>query len=649
MQCGDDALVLIQIKTFQTSMNFNPFWSYHSGAPSSLRDYVRRARNLRFLPLSVPEDMGNTFQIKLNTSRYAPNHLVTIRNSVDGWARDVFGTYRDGAWIFTLEKEIYPNGMSLKFVLDRAHWMSGADLLLDDASDQEWSEADVRFSGYQKKFPHGYDNLRVSEDEGQQAVVHSNYDEEILYDVIIIGSGMGGGTLADALTDRGVKTLVLDAGSLDFQSHIVNAPGDPPKLPWRHQVGHYTREGGSEFLFGVHMNLGGRSVFWSGIIPRMQPWELAFWPKSIQDYFMIGGGYDKAERLMRKQVTLGPYQDNLMKHLVEQFKEEWDVVTTPRSRHQPDLGAQSVIQSSTGVFSTAELLLDSLTRKGRVGRDHLNVNLNHLVTELQQQGSKVFAVACQDLVGNCVRVYRGKYVVLAAGSLESPKIALQSGLPNPRIGVGLTDHPAYFSKEYTIPEGTKFAGKDKHAKIYFYPKGNGKQFNVEITVNGEFWDVRHADDEVWQEELNAKSGTKVQFKFLLSSPLDDENYVRLNATGGKTRVNVKRNSSGSSVEDWAAVRDLRNSLCRFFGVENVPFDDYMHFGNEGTVHHAGGSLRMSGDGSGVVDTDLKFEGVDNLYACDVSVFPHIPAANPSLTLVGLSLRLADHLAQKIGK
>lgn len=56
---------------------------------------------------------------------------------------------------------------------------------------------------------------------------------------------------------------------------------------------------------------------------------------------------------------------------------------------------------------------------------------------------------------------------------------------------------------------------------------------------------------------------------------------------------------------------------------------------------------MSGDGRGVVDTDLRFEGLDNLYACDNSVVPFIAAANPALTLTALSLRLADHLHSRL--
>ncbi|KAF3152454.1 hypothetical protein TWF594_004140 [Orbilia oligospora] len=46
---------------------------------------------------------------------------------------------------------------------------------------------------------------------------------------------------------------------------------------------------------------------------------------------------------------------------------------------------------------------------------------------------------------------------------------------------------------------------------------------------------------------------------------------------------------------------------------------------------------------GVVNDNLRFKGLDNLYVCDLSVFPWSPAANPSLTLVALAQRLADRL------
>ena len=89
---------------------------------------------------------------------------------------------------------------------------------------------------------------------------------------------------------------------------------------------------------------------------------------------------------------------------------------------------------------------------------------------------------------------------------------------------------------------------------------------------------------------------------------------------------------------------MRNGVLDFLHANHEP-NDGMHFGNEGTVHHAGGSMRMSGNHTGVVDENLRMEAYDNLYVCDISVFPMIPVANPSLTLAALALRLAGQLAQ----
>jgi choline dehydrogenase-like flavoprotein len=50
---------------------------------------------------------------------------------------------------------------------------------------------------------------------------------------------------------------------------------------------------------------------------------------------------------------------------------------------------------------------------------------------------------------------------------------------------------------------------------------------------------------------------------------------------------------------------------------------------------------------GVVDEFHKFHAYDNLFACDLSVFPCSPAANPTITLTALALRLAHHLNDRV--
>lgn len=628
-------------------MDFVP---YHSGSAGPVRErepaFAEEAVRFTAFP-AAPVDK---FHIKFRTRNYRPNHLVTIRNNVDGWGDDIFGAYFEGEWVFPLEKSKYRHGLEMKFVLDRQIWMDGFNVHLQPFGEHVFTEQNVSFGPTSPRYVHGYDNLRTEDNKSQQDAVPGNTDESLEYDVIVVGSGMGGGILADALSDAGRRVLVLEAGSLLYPTHITNLPGDWSRIPAHHQVGHFTNEPGSGFLFGVQLNFGGRSVFWSGLIPRMHAWELASWPQNVRAYLAGPEGYPRAEKLMRKQRTLGRFQKNMVSELKAAFSDH-HVEDLPRSRHQPNLDNQgsleNVTEASTGTFSTASLLLDSLSFKGPAGRDNLTINLNHLVTRIETAGNKAAAVVCQDLAGNCERRYRGKQIVLAAGSLETPRIALRSALADPqhKIGIGLTDHPAFFSNLYELKSSSPYAGFENHAKVILYHKqaaSTQHPYNVELLVNPKYWDVAHADDDVWKQEIASDQRTMARLQFVLASPLDDRNQIFHRGEGQKLGVKVHPNLSGSHL--FNEVRDLRNNLLSFLQA-HFNTNDGMHFGNEGTVHHAGGSMRMSGNHSGVVDEALRMEAYDNLYVCDVSVFPIIPAANPSLTLAALALRLADHLAQ----
>lgn len=626
-------------------MSFVP---YHSGTDQTFigeRPDSSPSMNLPSAMLSAPKAL---LKIRFETNKYAPNHLVTIRNAKDGWTKDIFGIYRFGGWEFFLEKSSYDQTVEFKFVLDRTFWMNGFNLNISINNDAFFFENQIQFSANPNRYKHGYDNLNIEHTKISQEGIPNNTREDIEYDVIVIGSGIGGGTLADALSDSGVNTLVLEAGGLNLPTHITNLPGDWTRLTEHHQVGHYNNEPGSDFILGVHMSLGGRSVYWSGLIPRMRDWELQFWPTEIRDFFQNQNGYDDAEKLMRKRKTLGPFQDSVVNKLGNDFG-DWTVEDVPRSRHQPNINdeneVENVLESSTGVFSTADLLLTSLAYNGQAGRDNLTVNLGHLVTNIETEGSKATAVVCQDLLGNVTRRYRGKIIVLAAGSLESPRIALNSNLnnPNSKMGVGLTDHPAYFSASYIIPDGNQFAGPDKHAKVFMYKNDadiNNHPFNIEVLINPVYWNVRNPDDDL----LQTPNPSRISLTFPFSSFLDDGNFIRSNGLGQKLSVKVNRNQTG--VPHFNAVQQMRNNILGQLGVPFNP-NEGLGYGNEGTVHHAGGTLRMSGNGSGVVDTDLKFETYDNLYCADPSVWPFIPAANPALTLAALSLRLAKTLKVKV--
>ena len=69
----------------------------------------------------------------------------------------------------------------------------------------------------------------------------------------------------------------------------------------------------------------------------------------------------------------------------------------------------------------------------------------------------------------------------------------------------------------------------------------------------------------------------------------------------------------------------------------------------GARHHMGTTRMHSDPRHGVVDADSRVHGVANLYVVGSSVFPTSGAANPTLTIVALALRLADHLKRVLVK
>ncbi|KAA5540742.1 GMC family oxidoreductase [Roseiconus nitratireducens] len=608
------------------------------------------------------------YEVKFRTSRWVPNFLVTLRNNVDGWGRDLFGVFAGDAWTFLLDRDLYPEQVQTRFALEMGREISDETFPLQ--ASQQFYEVDdgaVSFPDLPNKYRHGYDNFVSLESRLEQMTVQAIGRPEDEFDVIVIGSGMGGGSLADALSDQGVKVLVLEAGGLHFPVHMNELPRSETSFVGRDQLGHFNNRGEAHFNPGVHFNLGGRSVYWSGLIPRMQPWEFReCWPVVVRDYLLDGGGsesgYEKAEKLMRKRKTLGRYQNKVVDHLNTVLGDSMHAIDLPRSLHQPNLNEnlllENVIERSTGGFSTADLLLDSLGFSDKAGKNFLRVNLHHLVTHLETEGDRVTGVVCQDLVGNVQRRYRASYVVLACGSIESPKLALQSELsdPNEKIGRGLTDHPAYFyTRLHELPRcgdlcwlgdphgHAKVMLRHNHASSVMHP------YNIELLINAEFWDTRHADDDLWRRLVDRGETAQVEIKFIFDSPLNECNQLTFNGEGNKPDVSVALNLHAEGYKQ--EIVDMRNQVLGALGVTGLTTtyqSEEWSEGIHGSVHHAGGTLRMSDNGTGVVDQNLKFEAYDNLYCCDVSVNPSIPAANPSLTLVALSLRLADKLVERLG-
>jgi choline dehydrogenase-like flavoprotein len=120
---------------------------------------------------------------------------------------------------------------------------------------------------------------------------------------------------------------------------------------------------------------------------------------------------------------------------------------------------------------------------------------------------------------------------------------------------------------------------------------------------------------------------------------------------GMPRVEVDWRLNAS---DQRGLRRLLSLMNEEFGrrglgtllVDREVFEDGWHASMTGGKHHIGTTRMHTDPRQGVVDADCRVHGMANLYVAGSSVFPTGGYANPTLTIVALAIRLADHLKSR---
>lgn len=511
------------------------------------------------------------------------------------------------------------------------------------------------------------------------------------YDVIIIGSGAGGGTLAHHLAPSGLRILILERG--DFlprerenwdpvevhERKRYLAPetwfdkDDRPFTPYTHYwVGGNTKVYGAALLrmreddFGEVRHYGGVSPAWPIGYDELE----SYYAKAERLYSVHGQrGSDPHEPR-----ASGPYPYPALKH-EPRMQELYDDLTALGHRPFPvPLGLKPEAGVARGGRGEAPQRLgwfdgypDPTERKAdahvcavKPALEHENVTLLTRARverlETDAQGGRVARViVARD--GERLAV-RANVVVLACGAINSAALLLRSASDRHRTGLAnssgmvgrhyMCHHNGLFIAVMDEPNPSAF--QKTFGMTEFYRRGPGSDLplgTIQLMGKPDRGTLEWLrGDALPGVPLGDIAGRTVDF-FLTAEDLPStENRVTLRDDGA-----IRLAYTPTNME---AYRRLESALASILArVEmargrNRPVFLMQPLGISG-VSHQSGTLRFGSDAAtSVLDVQCKAHDLENLYAVDASFFPSSSAVNPSLTIMANAMRVGDHLLELMG-
>jgi choline dehydrogenase-like flavoprotein len=449
---------------------------------------------------------------------------------------------------------------------------------------------------------------------------------ETEYDVLIVGTGAGGGSviwrLCEQWENNDKRIGVIEAGDLVLPTHFLNIPtfehpGNILNNPniWRN-IGRFLPEfPNGKMVFA----LGGRTIYWGMVSLRLSPPELSGWPVTLKELDIY---YNIAERAMNvnQQFAKG---SSLQEVFLTRLQENGfpGVIDAPIAANlQPT--ALGVIHSDVA-FSSISFLGNALNHK------HFDLAVKARVANvITDQGQAVGVnVITPDKQSYSIRA---KTIVLCASTFETPRILLQSEIPGRAIGHYLTDHT--FVRGIATVDRNELPGTIGGLQIMI-PYEEERPYGIHLWGPG-----RGSDPQSLEVYLHAYGDSEPRFENKVS--LDPNNKDKY----GMPRIQVKFSySEKDQAIATQAIKgvQLASSAMRteLSSVELLP---------PGSDEHYAGTCRMGNDpATSVTNRYGQVHGLSGLYIADNSVLPSIGGSNPTLTTIALAIRTADYIAQQL--
>ncbi len=455
--------------------------------------------------------------------------------------------------------------------------------------------------------------------------------EQTNYDVIIVGSGAGGGAtlwrLSEQWRNQGKRIAVLEKGDLLVPTHVANLPTAKTAGKFlRNPAFNIRREKewpefpGAKQLFG----LGGQTLLWGGMSPRFHSSDFKGWPLTLDDLIEY---YNIAEQVM-KVTTAYTNGSNLQETLLKRLRESGyhDATNIPRTF---DLNASYYGQIHSNVFfSSLEFMAWALNWNG------VDFAVKANVVKLLHEHNKVTGVQVMTPNRKSYTIH-GKIVVVSASTFETPRLLLHSGIPGDAIGRYLISHSFISSSTLVLRE--EFEEVLGLANILL-PSTDKRPYQIAVTGPHPYEFYAYETKPLMKElEINLLG-------FGIVEPNRD-NRVVLDAANldwyGVPKLNVH---FSYSEQDLAIIQQLSGDMFKVIDSMQLNIETNPCLLPPGIDFHAAGTCRMGDDPATSVTNEFgQVHGITNLFVADNSILPFMGGANPTLTTVAVAMRTADYI------
>lgn len=494
------------------------------------------------------------------------------------------------------------------------------------------------------------------------------------YDIIIIGTGMGGGTLAYALRDSGARILLLERGDFlprEAQNWQVDAVfGRNRYKPAENWV---DVADGSSFKPGVHYFVGGNTKVYGAALPRFRREDFKAlehedgaspaWPIAYED---LEPYYDRAEELFFVHGKAGddptepprsrpyPYPDvphePYMAELIEKLRAQGlHPYSLPMAVDLREGGRCIRCGTCDGFPCQVHAKGDAEICCVRPALKSVDVELwtGAKARRIFSDSSGKRATAVEVERGGELLSVSADTIAVACGAVNSAILLLRSR--SSRHPAGLANSSGLLGRNYMMhnntaltavaplkPNPTVFQKTTAINDFYFgdsdfaWPMGN-------IQALGKLQAGMLSAAKPWLPKslLSAMARRSVDWWVMSEDLPDPENRVMVGDDGG-VQVQWRPNNR-------AAHQQLIRRATGMMRAAGYPFVFSETLGIETNSHQCGTARFGDDPAESVLDPLCKSHDIDNLYVVDSSFFPSSTAMNPALTICAQALRVADYL------